>query len=250
MKEEELGKIKEDYLKRQHELSETGVLHLNMLNKISKVHASNCRVKDPDHLIKKIKRKEEEDGRTITFENYLQEITDLVGIRLLHVFKDGWKDIDIYIRENYDLVETPKAFRRKGDNNSDIKEPYFKIKERDLGYRSLHYVVKSKPSKNEYIIEIQVRTIFEEAWGEIDHTILYPAKTDNEIIKKYSLILNRLAGLGDEMGMNMREIKGVLDINKDETENPGTKIIEITEEKDRIIKEIIRKAGVSNDETE
>jgi hypothetical protein len=50
MNKEELGKIKEDYLKRQHELVETGVHCLNMLNTIYGVHASNFRIKDPEHL--------------------------------------------------------------------------------------------------------------------------------------------------------------------------------------------------------
>jgi ppGpp synthetase/RelA/SpoT-type nucleotidyltranferase len=249
MNEEELGKIKEDYLKRIPELNEVGVCNLNILNKIGGVHASNYRIKDPEHLIKKIIRKGKE-GRTITIDNYCQEITDLVGIRLLHVFKDGWKDIDTYIRVNYELFEKPKAFRREGDNNSDLEGQEFEMQNRELGYRSLHYVVKSKPAKNEYLVEIQVRTIFEEAWGEIDHTILYPDLIDDEVLKKYTLVLNRLAGLGDEMGIIMREIKGIVDINKKEKEKLETKIIEITEEKDILTKNLIEKVNTSNEEKE
>ena len=40
------------------------------------------------------------------------------------------------------------------------------------GYRSVHYLVKSRLSNRIVIAEIQVRTIFEEGWSEIDHQIL------------------------------------------------------------------------------
>jgi len=211
MNESELEKIKDNYLKIQDELIQIAVLHLNILNNIPSVHASNYRIKNTDHLLEKIKRKYSET-RKITVVNYHREITDLIGIRILHIFKDGWKEIDNYIRTNYELHETPKAYMRTGDENSRLEN--FECITHKFGYRSLHYLIKTKPRGNEYIVEIQVRTIFEEAWGEIDHSIRYPNISDYKILNKYSLILNRLAGLGDEMGINIRELKEEIDKNE------------------------------------
>jgi hypothetical protein len=52
------------------------------------------------------------------------------------------------------------------------------------------------------------------------------------------------------MGIIMREIKGIVDINKKEKEKLETKIIEINEEKDILIKDLIKKVNASNEEKE
>ena len=60
-------------------------------------------------------------------------------------------------------------------------------------------------------IEIQIRTLFEEGWGEIDHHIIYPRKKDDPMLKEFSELLNRLAGMGDEMGSFYRRLQVVPD---------------------------------------
>ena len=40
-------------------------------------------------------------------------------------------------------------------------------------YTSVHYVVSSA-SRTKITCEIQVRTLMEEVWGEVDHAINYP----------------------------------------------------------------------------
>ena len=211
----ELEKIKEDYESKLKEIdfeNEANYL-FKKFSKIENVHALNYRIKDPDHLIEKIKRKQKDNPkRIITVENYNKEITDLIGFRILHVFKDGWKTIDDYIRKYFkdDFIDDPIFCYREGDNIGDIDETKFKKECRKSGYRSIHYVIKKETSGFEIPVEIQVRTIFEDAWGEIDHTIRYPNYIDDSLINDYSAILNRLAGLGDEIGINIRNIKEAL----------------------------------------
>ena len=48
-------------------------------------------------------------------------------------------------------------------------------------------------------MEIQGRTLFEEGWSEIDHDIVYPYFKDDEMLKDFSTLLNRLSGMADEM---------------------------------------------------
>ncbi len=211
----ELEKIKEDFKAIQSELNALGKMHLESLSQINNVHALNYRIKNSDSLINKIKRKRA-TGKRITLKNYKEEITDLLGVRILHKFKDDWYDIDEHIRSTYELIEDPPiAYIRKGDNTDNLSDK-FEIKEHDFGYRSLHYIVKSMPKKTSFKFEIQVRTIFEEAWGEIDHAVRYPDLSDDKFIEDYSLILNRLSGLGDEMAINMRDLK--IQIEKDKSE--------------------------------
>ena len=70
-------------------------------------------------------------------------------------------------------------------------------------YRSLHYIVKYKG----YYVELQGRTLFEEGWSEIDHDIVYPYYKDDEMLKDFSKLLNRLSGMADEMSSYFRKMK-------------------------------------------
>ena len=84
-----------------------------------------------------------------------------------------------------------------------------------FNYRSLHYIIKTSPTKATYLSEIQVRTIFEEGWSEIDHSIRYPYHVDNKMYNEYLSILNRFAGGADEMGTFIKNLGIYLDKQKD-----------------------------------
>lgn len=100
---------------------------------------------------------------------------------------------------------------RQGDSERILayyRENNCRIEEHPYGYRSVHYLVESSNTRYRYLAEVQVRTIFEEAWGEIDHVVRYPYHLDNEMLVRLSSILNRLAGDADELGTYMRYLKG------------------------------------------
>ena len=164
------------------------------------VHASNYRIKDVNHLIEKVIRKNpkrSKDGVCITVENYKQEITDIIGIRLVLLYKRQWKNVHDFIIENYgdSLHEDPFAYVSSGDDLTDYKEKDVRhILSKD-GYRSVHYVIK----ENEYRVEIQVRTLAEEVWGEIDHNIRYPYKINNPILGQYMSLMAALSSSIDNM---------------------------------------------------
>jgi putative GTP pyrophosphokinase len=147
------------------------------------VHSMRFRMKDPTHLKDKLirkltARKEAAEAFGITKDNLFTTITDLTGIRLLHLHTTQFADInrclmEIIEEQPIDLIEGP--FARTWD---DEYRGFF----RDLGidtqvsetmYTSVHYVVSSK-MKTLMTCEIQVRTLMEEVWGEVDHAINYP----------------------------------------------------------------------------
>ncbi|WP_157671442.1 hypothetical protein [Francisella halioticida] len=87
------------------------------------VHSVRWRVKDPAHLLRKIVRKKKEANKKyadISVKNYLKIITDLIGIRALHLFKNEWEDIYHYINQKYETYEKI-VYIRKGDN--EVAEP-------------------------------------------------------------------------------------------------------------------------------
>lgn len=198
---DELDQIAEDFeeLKR-NEHQDTVKKYAEVLQKCFGVHSLSYRVKDTKHLIEKIIRKNPEylkSGDSISKENYKYKIMDLMGIRILLLFKEDWLFVHKFIMEQYGkmLIEPPFAYVREGDSTN-LYDGVVEVK-KTKPYRSVHYVIKTDKG---FGIEIQVRTLYEEAWSEIDHKLHYPYNLTNEILTNYLNIMNRLTGMGDEMG--------------------------------------------------
>lgn len=200
-----LEQIREQHISQNSELLQVAKDVSERIQSAQKVHSVRYRVKDSDNLIEKIYRKKNEKKKNyeVNIKNYSSIITDLVGIRVLHLFKEDWKDIHQFIKETWKLAEKPKAYFRKGDSSDLLgmfKKMGCKVEEHPRGYRSVHYLIETSPTNCKYIVEIQVRTIFEEGWSEIDHTFAYPYDQNNSMIKPFLDLFNRLAGSADEMG--------------------------------------------------
>lgn len=197
----ELELIADNYVKKESEHTATVKGYVEKIQQCAYVHSLGYRVKDVTHLIEKIIRKNPkylEQGKAISLCNYPEFINDLLGIRILVLFKEDWRGVHEFLMDKYAdvLNENPFAYIRKGDDRS-LYEGKVEIIE-DRPYRSVHYIIKDKES--ELCIEVQVRTLFEEAWSEIDHKLRYPYNLSNEMIGSYLEIMNRAAGLADEMG--------------------------------------------------
>lgn len=201
---ENLYKIIEDYKKVAEEY--TGILQeiANRFRKQSKVHFVKSRIKDSHRLLKKIirktpnRRKKYGDDYNFTVENYKNEITDILGIRVIHIFKEDWEDIHKFVTSTWEVLEM-MANIRKGDDTEKFEEKSIPVRSRESGYRSVHYLIKDKSVKN-LTIELQVRTIFEEGYGEVDHQLRYSHDGDiPEILAQNLMLLNRISGGSDEM---------------------------------------------------
>lgn len=206
----ELERIYYDYLKLIPFLEKEAEHIVSKLIDMEKSHSVRRRVKKPKHLIEKIIRKGTRYAeRGICLENYMEIITDLIGIRVLHLFKDDWKDIHHEITNLWELKETPQINLRRGDNIDEVAtELSCEVVIRDHGYRSVHYLIQIPVTKNvKALVEIQVRTVFEEAWSEIDHIIRYPYDMDNNTLVEYLGIFNRIVGSADEMGTFLKKLK-------------------------------------------
>lgn len=199
-----LETIFQDYLTIRDGLKDVAQFIANKIAQSAQVHSTRFRVKNPEHLVEKIIRKQiERHERNISIKNYRNEITDLVGVRALHLFKDDWVHIHKTITNCWKLKEVPKAFVREGDADEIIKmyeNEGCEVKKHPYGYRSVHYIVKSAFTKElESFTEIQVRTVFEEGWSEVDHRLRYPYDFTNPVLTKYLSILNNLCGNADDM---------------------------------------------------
>lgn len=205
---EDLQKIYHHYIGIESDLYNAGHYLSEKLKKSPSSHIVHYRTKNPIHLIDKVVRKRAEKEIDINQDNYLQEITDLIGIRVIHLYKEDWLEIHKYISEIWTPYETPTAIIREGDKYDQYKEHGCEIKVSSAGYRSVHYLLETKPFNQIFIAEVQIRTIFEEAWSEVDHDIRYPLHTDNDLINGYLVNFNRIAGSADELSSFLKQLKG------------------------------------------
>lgn len=59
--------------------------------------------------------------------------------------------------------------------------------------------MKPNNAKSDVTCETQVRTLFEEIWGEIDHTINYPHATNSIACKEQIRVLAKLVSTGTRL---------------------------------------------------
>lgn len=212
----------------------------NTLRTHKKIHSVKSRVKEPERLIEKIIRKtasrKEKYGKDFQFsvENYKEQITDLIGVRAIHIFKEDWEDIHEFISNTWKVIEIT-ANVREGDDTQGFEELGIEIYSRKSGYRSVHYLIEFFPTNQKVIAEIQVRTIFEEGYGEIDHQLRYSNDQIPEILAANLLLFNRIAGSSDEMASFIN----LLNRNLHEIEEKYEKVINLKNKEIKELKDII-----------
>ncbi len=168
------------------------------------VHSTRVRIKDPLHLVSKIIRKRKDyPDRVFTPDNYQDQVTDLIGVRVLHLTRERWLPIDQFIRKTWDLKEGESvvAHLREGDP-PEWEEMYEKnncVIDKTKPYRSVHYQITVAPTKVVHQAEIQVRTLFDEGWSELDHELRYPVGTEDPTVLRWLRLLNLLSGAADEL---------------------------------------------------
>ena len=171
----------------------------------SVIHSIKSRIKDPEHLRDKLQRKMA-NGREISINNFRHEITDLVGVRILYLYQDQFQIIhneimrQINERKEWRLVEEPKAYTWDPEVASTYDKLGINHEIKDTFYTSVHYVIKPYNDNSQTICcEIQVRTLFEEIWGEIDHSINYPHATNSIACREQLKVLAKLISSGTRL---------------------------------------------------
>ena len=165
------------------------------------IHFIKYRIKDVEHLRKKLARKRLEAKahkrqELIDESNLFQEVNDLAGIRIIHLHTDQLRYIHnailgILDEQQYRLVEKPTANCWDREYENLFKGFGIGTCSRDSMYTTVHYVIRAN-QRTAVTCELQVRTLMDEVWGEVSHRVNYPAESPSEVCKDQLKVLARL----------------------------------------------------------
>lgn len=167
-----------------------------LLYKYNPIEHIKTRIKTPESIIKKLNKK----NLPITYENIINEINDIAGIRIICSF----------IPDIYRMVQ---MFENTPDIEVIQKKDYIK-NPKPSGYSSYHLIVLVPVSFSQGMtnvkVEIQIRTIAMDFWASLEHKIKYkydeklPKNISKELIA-CSKIVNKLDKKMSSLGNNLIE---------------------------------------------
>lgn len=140
-----------------------------------KLNSIEYRVKTEESLIEKLGRKGDK------YKN-LEDITDLVGLRIITFYSDDVDKVAAIVKNLY-VVDW--------DNSVDKRKLHELT---SFGYNSLHYICHLKEGPLSGIpFELQMRTALQHVWSSIEHDIGYKGAV--KLPPEYRRQFSRLAGM-------------------------------------------------------
>lgn len=139
-----------------------------------------------------------------------QPVNDMLAIRVVCPFLGDLGAAEKLLRSSYEIEE----IERKGAERSF----------REFGYESIHLLVRIPHALSglcagleRHVIEIQLRTILQEAWAEVEHELVYKAEFTpfDEPMRRKLAALNANLTLSDIMFQEILEFQKRLNVELD-----------------------------------
>ncbi|MGF6592149.1 GTP pyrophosphokinase [Pseudomonas sp. 2835] len=195
-----------NYIERYKELRPTldtlGTRLQTLLRDIARsvnidIHTIESRSKTVESFSEKISR----PGKS--YNNPLEDITDLCGLRVILYYQEDVERLSKAIRNEFTVDD-----KKSTDKRSELKNDQF-------GYISVHLICRVSEKRIDLLewqsyanfnFEIQIRTVLQHAWASISHALQYKSSAD--IPSQFSRQLSRLSGLlelSDEQFSDLRK---------------------------------------------
>ena len=160
------------------------------------IEAIKSRVKSPESLAKKIRRK----NITMTLSSIEENIKDIAGVRVICSFPD-------------DIYELEKSFLKQDDIVLIERKDYIQ-NPKPSGYRSLHLIVQVpiflQKNKKFVNVEVQFRTIAMDFWASLEHKLRYKKNIPADQAHQLQEELYACAIQSAELDNRMQEIRNQL----------------------------------------
>ena len=165
----EIRKMYESYQGYFNEILNNVLAKLKECVKLASMPNYKARIKSFDSYYSKVLKK---FSKAFMESKSMISLTDMIGIRIICPFLEDLGIVENQLKENFVI----KEIERKGS------EQNFK----EFGYESIHVLVDvpeycmpkntSLPKPENLVCEIQIRTILQDAWAEVEHELIYKAE--------------------------------------------------------------------------
>ena len=191
----------------------------NLLNRNGMNATIKCRIKTFESYFKKLLRLHSMNTQPVM-------ITDILGIRIICPFLEDLDSAVALMTKSFSVNEV----ERKGSQHSS----------REFGYNSIHLLIDlsddlafSSIPYTRNVCEIQLRTILQEAWAEVEHELIYKAGFSllNGSIKRKLASLNATLTLSDIIFQEIRDYQKTI-------QNCSEKRREIMQEKLHMVEQV------------
>jgi putative GTP pyrophosphokinase len=171
----------------------------------SPIRMTMARIKHPKKVVDKIFRKSDLFPKGLSLDS-LRHMYDVIGARVIVYFSSQLPLIDRELSCS-NMVEISEDSPPEAYFDADILGrlglSHIKLKHKESGYTSIHYTVRfrhsSIPEQERPFFEIQVRTLAQELWCELEHILSYKSENRTHFsAKRRFQILSKEIGVIDE----------------------------------------------------
>jgi len=157
-------------------------------------HKIEARAKEIDSFGAKAAKPMESDLTKPKYSDPLKQIEDLAGVRVITFIQRAVDEVSECIESEFRCLDKEDKSAKLMDDDK-------------FGYQSVHYIVQLLPNRIELPeyqdfkdlkLELQVRTILQHAWAEVEHDLQYKnEKISPPLIRRRFIILAGLLEIAD-----------------------------------------------------
>ncbi len=189
-----------DYIQRKDDWQEAAKRARGLVEEIVNhsglaIHGVTARAKGVASLRRKLHKKRYGDPST--------DLTDVIGVRVITYYQDDVDRLVGCLKREFSIDAAKSADKRAS------------LSLHEFGYRSVHLIARldrRRKKQPEYsglagkCFEIQVRSILEHAWAEIEHAVIYEGSVQypDDVRRRFAAIAGTLETLDDQF-LRLRE---------------------------------------------
>lgn len=180
----------------------------------SPVQRAISRIKRPESVVDKILRKPTSFPEALSAKS-VEAMHDALGGRAIVYFLQNLPLVDQELRES-DLLEISSVDPPTAYLSHELAETLgltkIRVSKKESGYASLHYTVRFRPTvlatAQRPWFELQVRTLVEDVWSEIEHVLGYkPDKRTSFAVKRqFRIIASELTAIDEHFNLLFQEL--------------------------------------------
>ncbi len=181
----------------------------------SPIRAAFTRIKRPEKVVDKIIRRPKEFPQGLAPVSF-KAMHDTIGVRVIVYFLSHLPLIDQDLRKSR-MFEISKKYPPEAYLPRDLLQrlglTHIYHKQKESGYVSVHYTVRyrsrSLPKEKCPWFELQIRTLAQELWSEMEHILAYKSeiRTDFSTKRRFQILSKEIGAIDEHFNLIYEELK-------------------------------------------